>query len=168
MFFFALLALAFQPAPAESAASKPLVVELKDGAGKKLGTASLHEEKKGVRIVLQAEGISPGEHAFHIHEKGECVGPGFQSAGPHFSASGEEHGHEHAKKHHAGDMKNIVAAANGKVDVVVLNERVSLTKQSLRRPGGTALVIHAKADDYKSQPSGNAGDRIACGVIPAL
>jgi Cu-Zn family superoxide dismutase len=148
-------------------AGHPVTVELKDGAGKSVGTAKITELKKGVNVHLDVEGLAPGEHAVHFHEKGDCKGPDFKSAGGHFNPEHKEHGFDDAKGAHAGDMRNFTVGADGKASVDVTNEQVSLGKgaASLMQVGGTALVIHAKADDYKSQPAGNAGDRVACGEI---
>ncbi|HEY8279437.1 MAG TPA: superoxide dismutase family protein [Bdellovibrionota bacterium] len=154
--------------PLFAAASQTMEIKLKDGAGKELGTASISGSKKGVKIHLVVSGLSPGEHAIHFHEKGSCLGPDFKSAGGHFNPEGKEHGMENPKGAHAGDMKNFVVGADGKADVKVTDGSVTLDMKgagSLLREGGTSLVIHAKADDYKSQPAGNAGDRTACGEI---
>lgn len=151
------------------AQATPMSVEMKDGQGKIVGKALIKDSKNGVEISLDLHGLPPGEKAFHVHSKGDCTGPGFQSAGPHFNPKGEKHGHVEGGPH-AGDMKNLVIPENGKLKVKILNEKVSLTHQGhgfLKGPEGTALIIHAKADDYKSQPAGDAGDRIACGVISA-
>jgi Cu-Zn family superoxide dismutase len=146
----------------------PLQVELKDGAGKKVGTAKLTELKTGVSVHLEVEGLTPGEHAVHFHEKGSCVGPDFKSAGGHYNPSKKEHGLDNPKGPHEGDMRNFTVGEDGKASVDVKDERVNLGKgaYTLLQKGGTALVIHAKADDNKSQPAGAAGDRVACGVIP--
>jgi len=121
------------------AAPKPLVVVLKDGAGKQVGTARITEEKKGVKIRLDVAGLSPGEHAIHFHEKSTCTGPGFQSAGAHFAMPGEEHGFHSAKGPHKGDMRNITVGADGKASLDVIAEHANLGRgsSSLLRQGGT-------------------------------
>ena len=145
----------------------PIEVELKNGAGKKIGTAKITGLKTGVNVHLDVEGLSPGDHAVHFHEKGVCTGPDFKSAGGHFNPSHKEHGFDDAKGPHEGDMRNFTVGADGKASVDVKDERVNLGKgaTSLLQRGGTALVIHAKPDDYKSQPAGDAGNRVACGEI---
>jgi len=142
-------------------------VDLKDGQGKEVGKAVLWPGKSGVVMKLDLHDLPPGEHALHFHGKAQCDGPDFKSAGPHFNPEGKKHGLENPEGHHAGDMHNFTVKANGRAKLKVLNTDVTLgdDSHSLFSNGGTALVIHAKADDMKSDPAGNAGDRIACGVI---
>jgi Cu-Zn family superoxide dismutase len=144
------------------------VVQLKDAQGKSVGTATLWEEKSGgVGMKLNLENLPAGEHALHFHQNAKCEAPDFKSAGPHFNPDGKKHGFENPDGHHAGDNHNFTVGANGKAKFSVVNKDVNLgdNSHSLFSNGGTAIVIHAKADDYKTDPAGNAGDRIACGVI---
>ncbi len=141
--------------------------ELKDAQGRKVGTATFQPYRNGVRIKLKVEGLQPGEHAVHIHQNAKCDPPDFKSAGPHFNPEGKKHGLNSPDGPHAGDMDNFIVQHTGKAKVTIDNPNVTLGKdpRSVFSNGGTALVIHAKADDMKSDPAGNAGDRIACGVI---
>lgn len=143
-------------------------VGLKDAQGKSVGNVFLWEQGPGVGIQLDLHGLPPGEHALHFHGVPKCEGPDFKSAGPHFNPEGKKHGLENPEGHHAGDMANFTVDAKGKAKLKTENKDVTLVgdgKNSLFANGGTAIMVHAKADDMKSDPAGNAGDRIACGFI---
>ncbi|WP_422001651.1 superoxide dismutase family protein [Reyranella sp.] len=140
---------------------------LKDASGKDVGQAQFLQTPHGVLIRLSLKGAPPGEHAFHVHAVGKCEPP-FTSAGPHFNPAGHKHGMEAKEGAHAGDMPNLHIPASGELTIEVANPMISLVKgqaNSVLDGDGSALVIHAGADDYKSDPAGNAGDRIICGVV---
>lgn len=128
------------------------------------GTVQFKEVDDGVEVTANLEGLKKGKHGFHIHEKGDCSAPDAKSAGGHFNPSGHDHGSPDAEQHHAGDLGNINAGPDGKATLTLVVKGVTL-KDGDTSIVGKGFIIHDKADDLKTQPTGNAGDRIACGVI---
>ena len=138
-----------------------------DSTGKSIGKATLKQTSAGVEIKASFSNLPPGTHGMHIHAVGKCDPPDFKTAGGHFNPDMKKHGMNNPDGMHAGDLPNIEVGADGKAKVKVVAAHVTLTDgdHSLFHDGGTSLVIHAKADDYMTDPSGNSGNRIACGAI---
>jgi Cu-Zn family superoxide dismutase len=156
------------PAPVKPApAAKPVTVKLNDAKGKSIGTAKLTSDPGGVKITLAVKGLTPGDHAIHVHETATCTAPDFKSAGGHFNPDHKKHGKDNPEGAHAGDMPNFTVDAKGGSTASVIAPGVTLEDgdHSVFTGGGTALVIHAGSDDLKTDPAGAAGDRIACGLI---
>jgi len=162
-----ILLLALYPAMTAEEAPKAAKAELRNAQGQKVGTATFKQARDGVNISLQVSDLPPGPHAFHIHTVGKCDPPDFKTAGGHLNPENLKHGLKNPAGPHAGDMPNITVGQSGKGKTTVLNKRVTLGTgaNSLFHEGGAALVIHEKADDDMTDPAGNAGNRIACGVI---
>jgi len=143
--------------------------ELKDRDGKSIGMATFREVLGGVVIDIDVKGLTPGLHAVHVHAIGKCEGPAFTSAGGHFNPAQKKHGLRSAEGPHAGDMPNMYIAKDGTGRFEVLADNITLKTgdRSVFDADGSALVIHAGADDDMTDPTGNSGDRAACGVITA-
>jgi Cu-Zn family superoxide dismutase len=161
---FAIAVLALSPLPA---AAQVVTAVLKGADGKEVGSANLSQTPHGVLINVSVKGLPPGEHAFHVHAVGKCEPP-FTTAGGHFNPANKKHGIMAAEGQHAGDMPNLHIPQSGDLTVEVLNTAVTLEKgkpNSVFDADGSAVIIHASKDDYKTDPTGDAGGRIACGVI---
>ena len=162
---------AAQPAPAQPqlpSGTPQARATFVNAQGQQVGTAQLAQTAGGVLITIDVNGLPPGVHAFHVHEAGRCDGAGgFQSAGGHYNPGSRQHGFLMQGGGHAGDMPNQVVGQDGRLRAQVLNDRVTLGagEATLFDADGSALVIHAGVDDYRSQPAGDAGGRIACAVI---
>jgi superoxide dismutase, Cu-Zn family len=150
-----------------TAAQGPVKVDMSDAQGKSVGTVDLTPAPQGVGIRLNLMNLTPGEHAIHVHTVAKCESPAFTSAGPHLNPDAKHHGLQNPEGPHAGDMPNFTVSADGTAKATLVAPGVTMgdDSHSVFTNGGTALVIHAKADDMKNDPAGNAGDRIACGVI---
>jgi superoxide dismutase, Cu-Zn family len=153
---------ASQPKPGATATA-----QLKDAKGQRVGDVKLRETPNGVLLQLELESLEPGVKAFHIHDAGRCDAPTFQTAGPHFNPAKAPHGLVAHREPHAGDLPNVHVPETGNASIEILAPGVTLTSgdRALLDANGSAVVLHAKADDYSSDPAGNAGDRIACGII---
>ena len=154
---------ALLPSPAPPTTAK---AELKDPRGTVVGTATLTQMSDGVRLVIDAHGLPPGERGVHIHEVGRCEPP-FDSAGGHFNPDAKSHGLLNPAGPHAGDMPNMRIGTDATGRLETMNYRVSLDPgpTSVFDADGSALVVHAGPDDFKTDPAGGSGARIACGVL---
>jgi Cu-Zn family superoxide dismutase len=148
-------------------AARTARAELRNAQGEVIGCATLAEQPQGVTISLEVEKLPPGSHGFHVHAVGRCDPPDFASAGGHFNPEGKKHGLKNPEGPHAGDLPNLMVGPDGRARVTVAAPKVTLGEgpNSAFHPGGTALVIHAGPDDDVTDPAGNSGGRIACGLI---
>lgn len=142
-------------------------VEMYNASGDMVGTAKLSEQDGGVQVTLSLEGLEPGFHGVHVHEFPKCEGPDFTSAGNHFNPDGKEHGLMHPEGSHLGDLPNVEADGSGIVEAELMLAEATLKdgKKSILRGEGTSLIVHDGQDDGVSQPGGESGNRILCGVI---
>jgi Cu-Zn family superoxide dismutase len=154
---------------AQAQGSTEAQADLKDANGQTVGSAAFVEGPAGVEVTLRVTNLSPGEHGFHIHATGDCSVADFTSAGGHFNPAGTQHGLQNPAGPHAGDVPNLTVGPDGSGELTYSNDRISLASgpNSLFDTDGSAVVIHAGPDDNTSDPSGNSGGRIACGVIVA-
>jgi Cu-Zn family superoxide dismutase len=163
LLLFPLFAESGQTGERGKAGQKAVAVLHPTEGNKTRGTVTFTREKEGIRVVAEIEGLSPGDHGFHVHEYGDCSSPDAESAGGHFNPTGKPHGGPKDKDRHVGDMGNIAANAEGKGRLELVDRHISFTGAASII--GRAMVVHAKPDDLKSQPTGDAGSRLACGVI---
>jgi Cu-Zn family superoxide dismutase len=139
---------------------------LRDAAGKDLGTLTLTESGGAIALSGRLSGLPPGEHGIHLHTVGQCDAPKFESAGDHWNPTNRKHGKDAPGGPHFGDLPNITVGRDGSVSVQATTSGGTLRgADAALGADGSSVVVHAKRDDYKTQPSGNSGDRIACGVI---
>ena len=131
--------------------------------GKVAGTIHFRKDAGGVKVSGTVAGLAPGAHGFHIHELGDCSAPDFTSAGAHFNPTGDPHGAPKDAKRHEGDLGNIEAKSDGSATIDYVDSKLGFTgAQSIL---GRGVIVHANPDDFKTQPTGNAGGRLACGVV---
>ena len=152
-----------QPATTSNSAT----AELRDTTGQPAGVATFTEVPGGVHVVMEVKALPPGPHGVHIHEVGKCDGPQFTTAGAHFNPGKKQHGTLNPEGAHAGDLPNLTVAPDGTGRLETTTDRITLGTggTSVFDADGSALVVHAAADDFKTDPTGNSGGRIACGVI---
>ncbi|MQR98456.1 superoxide dismutase[Cu-Zn] [Gluconobacter aidae] len=168
--FLTLLLVSAMAVPSLACAADSVTGELKGTDGSSHGIVNVTEAPKGVLLRLQVQGLTPGWHGIHFHEKGSCAAPKFTSAGAHVhAATPVVHGLLNADANDAGDLPNLYVAADGTATVELYSTLVSLKGQgerpALMDADGASVVIHAKPDDYQSQPIGGSGDRVACAVL---
>lgn len=161
------LGIVLAAAPMFAAAAPAARAALKNAQGKQIGTATFKPVDAGVQVQVQVAGLAPGKHGIHVHAVGKCEPPDFKSAGPHFNPTGRKHGVLNPEGAHVGDLANLEVGQDGKAKGAFTARGASLGpgEGSLFGPDGTALVIHADPDDERTDPAGNSGARIACGVI---
>jgi Cu-Zn family superoxide dismutase len=149
-----------------SSAETAVQVPMRDAKGKELGTLTLADTGQGIRITGRLSGLPPGEHAIHLHAVGSCEAPKFESAGGQWNPTNRQHGTVNPQGPHLGDLSNLTVAQDGSATIDATTPGGTLRNtNALLDSDGAAVVVHARPDDYKSQPAGNAGDRIACGVM---
>ncbi|MGQ0553420.1 MAG: superoxide dismutase family protein [Planctomycetota bacterium] len=153
--------------PTHPVASTQAVAQLSPTQGHQVkGRVSFTPEDHGVRVYVSLTGLTPGEHGFHVHEKGDCSAPDASSAGAHFEPATAPHGGRLHTQRHVGDLGNLTADAQGRVETSFVDHLIALSGPA--SIVGRAVIVHAKADDLHSQPSGDAGGRVACGIIELL
>jgi Cu-Zn family superoxide dismutase len=139
---------------------------MKDAAGKSVGTLTLTQDSQGIAVAGRLTGLPRGEHGIHLHAVGRCDAPKFESAGDHWNPTNRQHGSESPQGPHLGDLPNITVAQNGSIEIRQNTPGGTLAGANALLDGdGATIVVHARRDDYKTQPSGDSGDRIACGVV---
>ncbi|QRK13266.1 superoxide dismutase family protein [Archangium violaceum] len=154
-----------EKAATKTGAAAGATADVKDAKGQSVGTVTLTETPHGMLVKGSLSNIPPGEHAIHIHQTGKCEAPAFTSAGGHLNPAKKKHGVLAAEGKHEGDLPNLYVNADGKVQFDFFAH--GLAMKDVQDQDGAAIVVHATADDYKSDPAGNAGDRIACGLVQA-
>src|SRR5438094_10658219 len=164
LFLAALTSHAQTPAEKPSAPLKAIAVLHPTAGNKVSGTVTFTEVADGVQVRAEISGLTPGNHGFHVHEFGDCSAADASSAGAHFNPTSKPHAGPESAERHVGDMGNVQADASGNAKLEYVDHQISLTNDE-RSAIGRSVVVHAKADDLKSQPAGDSGPRVACGVI---
>lgn len=155
-------------AGADAASAAPTArAALAAGDGSARGEAVITQASDGLHVVVKATGLTPGTHAVHVHTTGICTGPDFTSAGGHWNPTTHQHGKDNPAGMHMGDMPNMLVGPDGAgaIDYVITGGMLREGAAPLLDADGAAVVVHAQADDYKTDPTGNAGGRLACGVV---
>ena len=150
-----------------SAGSGTASADIHDSSGRTIGTATARQAGANINVRIEANGLPPGIHGAHIHTTGACTPPDFASAGGHWNPTSHQHGKDNPAGMHMGDLPNLTVGADGRgsVEFSIDNASIAGAPNMLLDADGAAIVIHAQADDYKTDPSGNSGGRIACGVF---
>ncbi|WP_245409628.1 superoxide dismutase family protein [Allosphingosinicella vermicomposti] len=151
------------PAPVPAPGPSMVSANLMDANGRAMGTASVTQVGDSLRVAIDGMNLSPGAHGVHIHQVGLCTPPGFESAGPHWNPTNHQHGKDNPAGMHKGDLPNVLIGADGRGLIEYTVPMASLA--NLMDADGASIVVHATADDYRTDPSGNSGGRIACGVL---
>ena len=153
--------------PAEAPLASTATAQLQNAAGQTVGTATATQSGDSIRVRIEASAVPQGAHGAHVHMTGQCAAPGFESAGGHWNPTNQQHGKDNPAGMHKGDMPNILIGTNGggTLEYTIAGARVAGSAGAMLDADGAAIVIHAGPDDYRSDPSGNSGARIACGVF---
>ena len=162
--FLASLGCTTTPAPQGADGAR---AEIRDAGGRIVATAALRDEGGSIRVHVDSAGLAAGTYGIHVHATGLCEAPGFTTAGTHWNPSGRQHGRDNPQGAHMGDLPNLVvdASAHGSVDYAIGEASLGGGANPLLDADGAAVVVHAQADDYRTDPSGNSGPRIACGIL---
>jgi Cu-Zn family superoxide dismutase len=151
----------------QASPGRKATAELRTADGRSVGTAVLTEVRAGVHIVIEVRGLPPGPKAVHFHEVGRCEPPRFTSAGDHFNPEGKQHGLQNPAGPHAGDLPNLAVGEDGTGRLETVNPRVSLGagRATILDGAARAIIVHSSPDDHRTEPTGNSGARLACGVV---
>ena len=156
-----------EPPPAAEAPMGSASAQLLDASGRAVATASVTETGDALRVRIEAAGLSAGVYGAHLHSIGQCERPGFESAGPHWNPAAREHGRDNPRGQHMGDLPNLLVGTDGRgsFEFTIPGGTLSSGARRLLDADGAAVVLHARPDDYRTDPSGNSGARIACGAV---
>ena len=154
-------------APAEAPVRASATTDLRDASGRSMGSATATQEEGGIRLRVEGLNVPSGSHGVHVHMTGSCTAPDFTSAGGHWNPTGAQHGKDNPAGMHRGDLPNLLIGTDGRgsMEYVIPGASLAGGQMPMLDDDGAALVIHAAPDDYRTDPSGNSGGRIACGVF---